>query len=380
MKNIKIIVFDCFSLKLERIWREFEKNTLDSPFQSFAWLNHWQNSIGSPLYLMKPQIIVISNKEKVVAIFPMGINKSYGVLKLEWIGGVNSDYMGPILGKQWGELTGDFQSYWNNAVKKMDLFDIIHLQKQKKYIGMFPNPFISFEKFQNNVMSYQVEFNCEWKKHYEINISKKLRADSSRQKRRLAEIGKLKFVIADTIASKINIVNIMMRQKSRRYRDTNKWDMLAISEYKKFYKGLTEMNDQSLNIHYSELRIKDTVLATHVGLVDQTTFYYLMPANEVGIWKKYSPGRILLEFIQEWSTQNGLKVFDFTVGGEAYKKQWCNAETPLYETLIASTFKGKIYLIISNLKNSIKQVPWLENKAKSFYTWLRNKKKYHFIK
>ena len=140
------------------------------------------------------------------------------------------------------------------------------------------------------------------------------------------------------------------------------------------------MNDQSLKIHFSELRIKDTVLATHVGIVDQTTFYYLMPANEVGIWKKYSPGRILLEFLQEWSTQNELKVFDFTVGGEAYKKQWCNAQTPLYETLIAKTFKGKIYLIIYNLKNSIKQAPWLEYKVKSFYTWLRNKKIIHFNK
>ena len=39
-------------------------------------------------------------------------------------------------------------------------------------------------------------------------------------------------------------------------------------------------------------------------------------------WKSYSPGRLLLEYLIQWSIEQRLKVFDFTVGDEEYKKEW----------------------------------------------------------
>ena len=94
-----------------------------------------------------------------------------------------------------------------------------------------------------------------------------------------------------------------------------------------------------MNIHCAALFVGDITVATHVGIADQDTFYYLMPAHEGGNWEKFSPGRLLLEHLMEWSIQNKLKVFDFTVGDEQYKKDWCDIETELFEKLEAVTTK-----------------------------------------
>ena len=104
----------------------------------------------------------------------------------------------------------------------------------------------------------------------------------------------------------------------------------------------------------------------------QSTFYYPMPAHEGGDWEKYSPGRLLLEHLLEWLIQNNLLVFDFTVGGEHYKKDWCDTETPLYETLESITFKGKLYVLAQHTKRTIKGLPWLGYQARKLNVWLRN--------
>ena len=95
-----------------------------------------------------------------------------------------------------------------------------------------------------------------------------------------------------------------------------------------------------------------------------------MPAHEADDWVKYSPGRLLLEHLLEWSIQNKLRIFDFTVGGEQYKKIWCDSETPIYETVESITFKGKIYMMFLQIKQTIKR--WKH--ARQFYSFIRNKK------
>ena len=176
-----------------------------------------------------------------------------------------------------------------------------------------------------------------------------------------------------TGGQKKNIIGSMTLQNSRRYKDTGVWDMLSVPEHKAFYEKLAEISDEFINIHCSALFAGTTSVATHVGLVGQSTFYYPMPAHEGGDWEKYSPGRLLLEHLLEWLIQNNLQVFDFTVGGEHYKKDWCDTETQLFETLEAITLKGKIYVLTQKAKQTIKQMPWLGEQARQFNIWAKNR-------
>ena len=71
-----IEVFSDFNPELEKIWCEFGTKALGTLFQSYAWLSHWQSSIGYPLHSVKPQVVLVKAKEKVMAIFLVGCSLS----------------------------------------------------------------------------------------------------------------------------------------------------------------------------------------------------------------------------------------------------------------------------------------------------------------
>ena len=75
-----------------------------------------------------------------------------------------------------------------------------------------------------------------------------------------------------------------------------------------------------------------------------------MPTFESGNWKKYSSSRILLESLIKECMNSGYSEFDFTIGGENYKKNWCNSERSYYHTFNYFSFFGWLYFILFRLK------------------------------
>ena len=61
---MEIDIYTEFNNDLENIWVMFEKDAVMTPFQSYAWLLHWQNTIGGPLQKTNPQIVLIRKKGK----------------------------------------------------------------------------------------------------------------------------------------------------------------------------------------------------------------------------------------------------------------------------------------------------------------------------
>ena len=371
---MRIEIFSSFSSELEKIWQNFEDEAVDSPFQSYVWLNHWQNNVGGPLLSIVPQIVIVWNEKETMAVFPMGIREFQGCSILEWLGGEHTDYMGPLLSKSWKRMGKDFQFCWNNIIDKLDHFDVIHFKKQKEYFAEMYNPLLSILKNKKYLYSSQSELEKSWDVFYAKHTNSKTRQTDRRKLRKLSGLGRVSLKIAENKVVKYKIIEKMMQQKSRRYNDTGVWDMLSVPEHKVFYEKLVEITDDYIRIHCAALIVGDVFVATHVGFVDKSTFYYLMPAHEGGDWERYSPGRLLLEHLIEWAIQDDLKVFDFTVGGDNYKKDWCDTETPLFEILEAVTFKGKIYVIAQNIKQTLKQMPWLGEKARQFNVWKKNRK------
>jgi len=77
-----------------------------------------------------------------------------------------------------------------------------------------------------------------------------------------------------------------------------------------------------------------------------------MPTYEGGELSKYSAGRILLTKLLDYYFGKAIKIFDFTIGSEEYKKDWCNSEMKLYRLIVPITIKG--YLFSKCLKITFK--------------------------
>lgn len=352
---MEVDVYTDFGKDIENIWTDFEKIAVMTPFQSFAWLSHWQDTVGGPLFAVKPQIVHVYNEESTVAIMPLGIRKIMGIKILEWLGGTNSDYMGPLV---YPDFNDHFETkdLWEEMKSRFLNYNVIHLQKQPKWVVELLDHIGFSSSCNQHLKAYKIEIPEDWDTYFN-GIKKRMRSDSRRQRRRLKEIGDINFNFSERLKDKTEIIQSMITQKSRRYREIGVKDMLAIEEYQQFYQGLAYFSSDNIKIHCSSLNVNEVMVATHVGFVDKNTFYYLMPAHECGEWLRYSTGRLLLLELIKWSIEKGLKYFDFTIGGEDYKQDWCNQKELLYYYLISNSILGKLYITLIKLKLYLKEQP-----------------------
>ena len=324
-----------------------------TPFQSLAWIKHWQEIVGRPLILVKPQLVHVYNSEKTVAILPLGIQEIWGIKILQWLGGVNTDYMGPLIHPDFNYNLKS-EDLWQTIKSRLPKYDVIHFQKQPDWVvEFFKKIGLSYE-FKQDLKAYKTELPSEWDTLYGSK-SAKTRQTDRRKYRQLEKEDKVEFVVGESEDYKRDIIYSMFNHKRRRYRETGVWDMLAIEEYRKFYEGLATLSSNKLKIHCSALNVGNVKAATHVGFIEGSTFYYLMPAYVGGQFKKYSPSHILLMELMQWSIANGLKFFDFTIGDDAYKKIWCNVESSLHKILKTNSLKGWIYITFIKMKSLLKK-------------------------
>jgi len=351
---VDIDIYEKFNTKLESIWLKFEENAIMTPFQSYAWLLHWQKMIGAPLQKTQLQLVILKEKDDIIAILPLCISKFRGIKILKWLGGVQSDYKAPLFHKNWTNYKIDFEVIWEKICNHLKSYDVIHLESQPEMLGMLINPFISSFNVNHNDTASHAKLSGDWMDYYNSKIKKKVRSDTRRSLRRLNELGTVSFSIANSTSESISIINKMISQKSKKYLKTGLKDILAISEYRKFYKQLPNLKyNTKMNLHCSAFKVDKTIIATHVGLVYKEKFYYLMPAYESTEWAHYSPGRLLLEKLIEWSFLSNIKLFDFTVGAESYKAKWCDKEEKIYEYLEPCNAIGYFYIIWEYIKKNI---------------------------
>ena len=356
---MQINIYKNFSSDLIKNWLNLEKNSYCTPFQSLEWHKTWFENIGKALSL-ELYIITVKIEENIIAIFPFCLKKKFFINYLIWLGGLQTDYNMPLIEKNYFNNL-KIVLIWNEIKKNIKGIDLIYLEKLPEYILKNFNLYnsnLNNLKYQSN--SFRVIFNKSWDEYYN-NINIKFRNDNNRQIKRLKKIGNMNFCIANTIEDKLKIIKIMIIQKSHRYVSTNSWDMFSLSYNKNFYLEIVKNLNNIGKIHCSYLKIDNEIIATHIGIVSNDCFYYILPTFDSNKFGKFSPGKILLEFLLKWSFENNIKLFDFTVGNEKYKKNWANNSFIVYNSLNSITVRGNILIFINFIIFNVKKIPFLKS-------------------
>ena len=80
---------------------------------------------------------------------------------------------------------------------------------------------------------------------------------------------------------------------------------------------------------------------------------------------RYGPGVLHLRELLAYAIDRGLKCFDFTIGDEPYKLDWCDTVLKLYDYTATTTWRGRPACVRSSvqrrIKRLIKQTPLLWN-------------------
>lgn len=370
---MKLRIFCDFCAELETFWKALEPFSQHYVFQSYEWLNFGQKTVGEGPQGVTPWIGVVFDDldDQPRMIFPLGFRRILGARVLEFIGGGQSDYLGPLVHNNWVSDMPKIRSAWDMVRNALPPHDVRHFAKLPACWSETANPMLEIwgATFQDNAYAMQLPESFE---AFQARLRPKFRQDTKRQRRRLQGMGALDFEVIDSSDSSWNVVfGEMIEQKRQRYRATGVPDIFSDDKVQQFYRVLPERFSGEGKIHFSFLKLGNEILAAHWGAIHRGRFYYIMPTFKGGKWHAYSTGRLLLENLVEWCIQNGLKVFDCTIGGEDYKKDWCDSVMPLFEHLHLVTPRGLPYLTYVRLQRRAKRNDRVWKGVKFIYSWYR---------
>ena len=351
MLSLKVEIYSNFGPELEDIWRDFETHCDHFVFQSYDWLMVWQKTVGE-VQCVKPYIFVVTEEGKEVAIIPLGIRYAAGVKILEFLGGLQADYNAPLIKHEYFSIT-HLRTIWRKVEENFPAHDVLSLVRIPETLNHQSNSLVHALGAKLNLVAYSLRLPGTIGE-FEKNVSASKLADSRRQIKRLSNFGKLDYSFSACTSSHLKITEAMIRQKRGRYIETGVRDTLSEKSIQNFYLNLSGKLGRYGRIHVSSLGIKDEILAVHWGAIYGDRYYWLMPSYADGGWRKFSAGRLLLENTIRWAIENDLKVFDFTIGGEEYKKLWCDQSLSTYDYLAYRSITGFIYVYLSKLASLLK--------------------------
>jgi CelD/BcsL family acetyltransferase involved in cellulose biosynthesis len=363
-----IEVFRSFQ-EAEKTWRDFQQVAASYVFQHYDWQLQWFRHIGPPSQ-WDPVITVVRDETAVpLLLLPLGIRRVAGVRILSWMGGTVTDYQAPLIR---GVFPGEapFAGLWSAILDRLRPVDIVEFAQQPPKVGGFPNPFLELGGERSDA-SLAVELTGDWESFRRQRLTKKFRLDSDRRRRQLDRIGEVRFVVAAKPHEFDELLDATIRQKRRKMAEMTAHDFLASPGYREFYKELTRDWGPLGKVHLSALYCGSEIIATQWAVSSAERFYCLMRTFAGAEWSRYSPGRLLTEFLMQWAFSKGIPIFDFTIGTESYKYDWCDQETPLYSYQRILTPKGRLFATLQELKGRLRN----QEKFMRMYRTIRHRLK-----
>jgi CelD/BcsL family acetyltransferase involved in cellulose biosynthesis len=129
--------------------------------------------------------------------------------------------------------------------------------------------------------------------------------------------------------------------------------------YRHFYGALVANPALTDFVHVSRLEVGDAAVAASLGLLLGDCYYLILSSYQDGPLARFGVGRAHLHELLRYAIARDFRRFDFTVGDEPYKRDWCDIEVRLHDYLAAATPAGFVAVAALNAfratKRTIKQ-------------------------
>jgi len=140
-------------------------------------------------------------------------------------------------------------------------------------------------------------------------------------------------------------------------------DIFARPGYRDFFLDLALGRGTQHLVHVSRLDVGSISAAVNLGPIFRDSYYHVVASYDDGDVARFGPGAAHLRDLLSHAIAIGCRTFDFTIGDERYKRDWCDTELKLYDHVAAVNARGALIaarvLAVQALKRWIKQTPVL---------------------
>ncbi len=330
---------------IEQAWREFEHTAHHTPFQSFDWLFKWQKHIGGPRGTLPLIVTGRTGTGKMLFLLPLSIERRRGVRQLVWLANERCDYNGPLLAADLALHGLDWTACWHQiigAIREHARIDLVHLQKMPRMVGDQVNPLMQLDVARHPNDGHVATLAGNWDDFYKARRSSSSRKVQRKQLNRMMQFGELRFAEPAEPVDRATTLHVLVHQKSRALARMGVADMFARPGVSDFYKDLVADTRLAGTVHISRLDVGAEVAATSVALIKDRRYYLILSSYNDGPISAQGPGRAHLMELLRSTIANGIEQFDFTIGNEPYKLDWCDVRVELFDHLAPLTLRGRV--------------------------------------
>jgi CelD/BcsL family acetyltransferase involved in cellulose biosynthesis len=349
-------------------WQGFEVGAECTPFQSFEWLSAWQRNVGARERTQPVIVIARFAGGQTAFILPLAIERGGAVKRLCWLGQDLSDYNAPLLARDFSQrVTPErFAGFWRDLKKQMQSdprlrFDRIVFEKMPQTVGTQANPFTAFDVMPNANSAYITLLGDDWETFYRAKRSSATRRRDRGKRAHMSEFGEIRFRTVTEPGDIRETFDTLWEQKKRIFARKGIADFFAKPGYREFFADFA-CNPKSRHLaHVSRVDIGSTCAAANFAIAFGDCYYHVLSSYCDGKLTRYGPGTLHLRELLAHAIGRGLRRFDFTIGDEHYKLEWCDQRLNLYDYGAGASWRGwpgsALWLLQRRLKRFIKQTP-----------------------
>ena len=353
---------------VEDEWRRFEQVALATPFQSYEWLAAWHRHIGIRSGVVPVIIVGRFSSGDTAFIMPLAIDQVSRLKRLRWLGQDLCDYNAPLLSRDFlcHVNAQAFRDLWRKLqaqlqCDKQTSHDWVEFEKMPEMIGSELNPFMSFGLTANPNSAHIMHLGDDWETFYRAKRSSATRRHDRAKRKRMAQFGDIRFVTAADSAEARATLEMLMQQKSLSFSRKGIPDMFARPGCREFFLDVASHPAMRHMVHVSRVEIGQAGAAANFAMVQGDCYYHILSSYCGGRIAHFGPGALHLRELMAYAIGRGLRKFDFTIGDERYKSEWCDERLKLFDYSAAATWRGWPASALSaarrRLKRAIKQTP-----------------------
>ncbi len=357
---------------IELLWRAFEKYADCTAFQTFEWLDSWHRYIGVHERVHPAVVVGRDGGGEILFILPLAVADRGYAYELIWLGSNLCDYNAPLLATHFSRVVPPaqvpslLQRIFSRLQERVG-YDFVRLEKMPERVGDQANPMLALPVTLHSSGAYMTPLGADWNEFYREKRSTATRQRDRAKCKKLAKFGEVRLVQPIGDEDVLATLDTLMEQKGRAFARMGVPNMFARPGYREFYRALVTDPAMRQLTHVSRLQVGDEMAAVNLGLTFGDRYYYVLASYCEGEMARFGPGAAHLRDLMQYAIDRGFQVFDFTIGDEPYKRDWCE-ESKLYDHIAGVSALGAIVASLIRtkraLKRRIKQTPALWNAAR----------------
>lgn len=314
---------------------------LHAPAQGAHWARHWTRNVNADAL-----IATLSVDQKPVLALALEVVRAGPFRIARFMGGRHANGNFSAADRAWlGKADcAAIRSLFDAIAAARPDIDVLALQRLASDLDGAPNPFMALSGFTSPNVSLAADLDGGFDAVLDRASGRRKRKKHRSQIRKFEAAGGFRRVEATTPEQVGAFLDAFFSMKEQRLRRMGITDAFRDPDVRRFFHSLftDALHQQPPSFVLHGLEVDGRLRAVTGTSVCGDRLICEFAAISEDELTPASPGEFLFFGNIEEACARGFRLYDFSVGDERYKREWCNLETRHRDVLVPLTTKGRV--------------------------------------